>query len=109
MLIAASARISMFLAATMLAQTSSTAESETVIPPVVWEAVEMTTPNHGRMEIAEPGRYTVQFQSKETVTVHADCNEVAGTYAAENGDLDVTLILATLERCSSDSHGETFL
>jgi heat shock protein HslJ len=61
------------------------------------------------MGIAEPGRYTVQFQSKETVTVHADCNQVAGTYAAENGDLNITLILATLERCSSDSHGEPFL
>jgi heat shock protein HslJ len=109
MLASASTLTSMLLAAPVLILTPPTAESEIVIPPLVWEAVEMTASSSGPLEIAEPGRYTVQFQSEDTVVVHADCNQVAGTYAARNGDLDITLTLAILERCSSDQHGKSFL
>jgi heat shock protein HslJ len=109
MLAVVSTLISTLLVAPLFAQTPTAEESATIIPPVVWESVEMTPSNDGQLAIAEPARYTVQFHNKDTVLVRADCNQVAGTYTANDGVLDVSLNVATLALCSSDSHVEPFL
>ena len=110
MLAAASALPAILVAATLLAQTAPAAQSGIVIPPVVWELVEMTSSSNGRpLEIAGPERYTVQFQTNDTVSVRAGCNRVAGTYSAGDSVLDISLSVSTLVLCPSDIHGEPFL
>jgi heat shock protein HslJ len=109
MLAVASTLISMLLVAPLFAQTPTAGASATIIPPVVWESVEITTSNNGQLKIAEPARYTVQFHNNDTVLVRADCNQVVGTYTANDRVLDVRLNVATLAPCSSNSHGEPFL
>jgi heat shock protein HslJ len=80
-----------------------------MIPPVVWESVEITSSNNGQLVVAEPARYTVQFHNKDTVLVHADCNQAIGAYTANDGVLDVSLNVAALALCSSESHVGLFL
>jgi heat shock protein HslJ len=96
-------------AAPLLAQTPPASEVAPAIPPVVWELVEMDSPGHALQEIAEPERYTVQFQSKDRVAVRAGCHQVVGTYTPENGVLDVAVSDSTHEACLADSHSEPFL
>src|SRR5215203_5243503 len=108
MLAVASTLISMLLVAPLFTQTPTARESATILPPVVWESVEMTPSNDGQLEIPEPARYTVQFHNRDTVLVRADCNQIAGTYTANDGVLDVSLNVAPLALCSSDSHAEPF-
>ena len=109
MLATVSAIVSMLFVATLLAQATPASGAEPAIPPVVWELVELTAPSHGLLEIAEPGRYTVQFQAEARLVVEAGCNQVAGSYTAGNGVMDVSVSDSTLARCPSDSHSKPFL
>lgn len=109
MLAAAPALVLPLLTATLLAPTTPASGAEPAIPPVVWELVGVATSGNGLLEVAEPGRYTVQFQSEDTVTARAGCNRVAGTYTAADGVLDIALSVSNLARCPSDTHGASFL
>jgi heat shock protein HslJ len=109
LLAAAPALTSILVVSTLIAQTPPAVESETVIPPLVWELVEMTASRKGPLEIAGPERYSVQFQTNDTVSARAGCNRVAGTYSAGDSVLDISLSVSTLALCPSDTHGEPFL
>jgi heat shock protein HslJ len=109
MLAVVSTLISMLLVAPLFVQTPTGAGSVTIIPPIVWESVEITPSDDGELETADPGRYTVQFHNKDKVLVRADCNKIAGTYSANDGVLDVALNAATVTICSSESQAEAFV
>jgi heat shock protein HslJ len=111
MLAAASALISILLAATLLAQTPPRTGTEPPIPPVVWEPVEITAPSNGLPEIAELERYSVQFLPEGRLVAEAGCNQVIGIYTTGNDSLalDITLSDSTLAHCPSDVHSEQFL
>ena len=77
----------------------------TAIPPIVWSMTEFPTTG----PINEPGRYTVQFLEDGQISAHADCNWVAGAWAAADGVLDVTITRTTLAACPEDSLEQPFV
>jgi heat shock protein HslJ len=108
MLFKALALLSLFLGATPVAPTTPPSTGSSVIPPVKWELVELTGEDGKPVAVAEPGRYMVQFRPEGELAVVADCNQVAGTYEATDGDLVVTLTVSTLVLCPPDSWAEPF-
>lgn len=109
MLAAALVLLTKLLTAVPLAQATPISRAEPAIPPVVWELVAISSAGERAVEIDQPGRYVVQFQTEGRLAIDADCNRVAATYTAYDGILDVTLSVSTLALCPSDSHGEPFL
>lgn len=102
---AALALLSMLLVATPLAQ-ATPVPARTAIPPVVWELIEFSHSAADTVEIAEPSRYTLQFQPDGKLAIGADCNQAVGTYTAENGSLDINVTVSTLALCPPDSQAE---
>jgi heat shock protein HslJ len=111
MLATASTLISTLPASTLLAQTPSPTGTAPPIPPIVWELVEITAPSTGLSEIAEPERYSVQFLPQGSLVAEVGCNQVIGTYTAENNApaLDITLSDSALAHCPSNAQSELFL
>jgi heat shock protein HslJ len=108
MLFNAFALLSLFLVATPVAPATPPSTGFDVIPPVLWELVELTDEDGKSTEVAEPARYMVQFRPEGELAVVADCNQVAGTYEAANGDLEIMLGVSTLVLCPPDSQAEPF-
>jgi heat shock protein HslJ len=111
MLAAALALVSMLIAPNLLAQATPAFRTDPAIPPVVWELVEIAAPGNGLPEITDPERYTVQFLPGGRLVAEADCNQVMGTYTADNDvlALDITLSDSTFAQCPSGSHSKPFL
>ena len=109
MLAAALALVSMLIAPTLLAQATPASRSDSAIPPVVWELVEIAVPGNSLPEIAEPERYTVQFLPEGRLVAKAGCAQVIGTYTADNSVLEITLSNSTPGHCPTDSHSKPFL
>jgi heat shock protein HslJ len=95
------AAASLTMAAPARAQSISTPapSAQMPIPPIVWDLREFP----GVGQINEPGRYTVQFLDDGQISIHADCNWVAGLWTASDGALDITITRTTLAACPEDS------
>ena len=81
-------------------------------PPVVgtvWRWEGTTLSDGSRMAANDPSRYTLQFRSDSTVTVKADCNQVAGAYTLKGSSLTITLGPSTLAACPPDSQATVYL
>jgi len=81
-------------------------------PPVVgtvWRWEGTTLSDGSRMAANDPSRYTLEFHSDGTVTVKADCNQVAGAYTLKGSSLTITLGPSTLAACPPDSQADVYL
>jgi heat shock protein HslJ len=61
------------------------------------------------LSVADPTRYTLQFQAGGMLAIRADCNNVLGTYAVSGGQLTIELGPSTLVGCPPDSQADQFL
>jgi heat shock protein HslJ len=59
--------------------------------------------------VADPTRYTIQFQAGGTLAIRADCNNVLGSYTASASQLTIELGPSTLVACPPDSQADQFL
>src|SRR5262249_7121515 len=61
-------------------------------PPVVgtlWRWEKTTLTDGSRVQANDPSRYTIQFSNNGTVSVKADCNQVAGSYTLQGSNLTI--------------------
>src|SRR5262249_53710384 len=56
--------------------------------------------------VADPTRYTIQFQAGGMLAVRADCNNVLGSYTASGSQLSIELGPSTLVACPPDSQAD---
>jgi heat shock protein HslJ len=61
------------------------------------------------VSVADPTRYTVQFQAGGMLAIRADCNNVLGTYTVTGSQLTIELGPSTLVACPPDSQADQFL
>ncbi len=61
------------------------------------------------LKVADPASYTVTFNEDGTAAMKADCNQAAGSYVLDGGNLTLTVGPMTLAMCSAESLGEQFL
>jgi heat shock protein HslJ len=74
-----------------------------------WQWVSFTDPVE-QFDIADPENYTIAFNPDGTVNVKADCNNAAGTYAADDsGSLTIEIGPMTLAACPPDSRSDEFV
>ncbi len=74
-----------------------------------WQWAGLTTPLE-QTEIADPSRYTIQFNLDGTASIMADCNLVGATYSADAaGAITISLGPSTLALCPEDSQDQLFL
>lgn len=74
-----------------------------------WQWFATTSPTTST-SIADPTRYTVTFNTDNSLAIKADCNMVLGSYTAgEDGSLSILLGPSTLAACPEDSQAVEFL
>jgi heat shock protein HslJ len=59
--------------------------------------------------VADPTRYTINFQADGSLQIRADCNQVGGTYSVSGSSLTLQLGPSTLAACPPDSQADQFL
>jgi heat shock protein HslJ len=59
--------------------------------------------------VADPTRYTIEFQPGGTLAIRADCNNVLGSYTMSGSQLNIELGPSTLVGCPPDSQADQFL
>jgi heat shock protein HslJ len=59
--------------------------------------------------VADPTRYTINFQADNSLQIRADCNQVGGTYSVSGSNLTLQLGPSTLAACPPDSQVDQFL
>lgn len=83
-----------------------------VIPELVgtvWEWTRFTTPVD-TTEIADPTRYTIQFEDDGSAFIKADCNNVVATYTTDDtGAITIVPGPSTLAMCPEDSQDTLFV
>ena len=91
-----------------LAEGSAEQPAAPSLTGATWEWVSMTTPTE-TITVADPTRYTVQFNEDGTAAVGADCNSVGATYTAgDDGTIAITLGASTMMACPEDSQADVF-
>ena len=73
-----------------------------------WQWVGFTSPVE-QFKLDQPGNYLVTFQEDGTVAIKADCNNVGGSYTADDSSLEIKLGPMTTAACPPDSRGEQFV
>jgi heat shock protein HslJ len=63
----------------------------------------------GSTTVADPTRYTINFQADGSLQIRADCNQVGGTYTVSGSSLTLHLGPSTLVACPPDSQVDQFL
>lgn len=78
---------------------------------IVWQWTTLTE-RHGAeptvTEVPDPASFTIVFRADGTFTGQADCNQIAGSYAA-GSDFTITLGPATTAYCGEDSLDQRYL
>jgi heat shock protein HslJ len=72
-----------------------------------WQATQAS--NGSSTVVADPTRYTINFQADNSLQIRADCNQVGGTYSASGSSLMLQLGPSTLAACPPDSQADQFL
>lgn len=74
----------------------------------VWQWTGTTTPVE-QIAVADPSRYTIQFNEDGSANIKADCNVVLGQYTTDDaGAITITLGPTTLVACPEDSQDQVF-
>ena len=71
-----------------------------------WIAFEDTA---GRVEIKDPASFRVTFNTDASLAVAADCNNAAGSYQGEGGNLTIEIGPVTLAACAPESRSQQFI
>ena len=71
-----------------------------------WIAYEDTA---GRVEIEDPASYRATFNTDASLAIAADCNNAAGSYQGEGGDLTIEIGPVTLAACGQESRSQQFI
>ncbi|MEI8083681.1 MAG: META domain-containing protein, partial [Actinomycetes bacterium] len=71
-----------------------------------WTAFEDTA---GRLEIKEPAKYRASFNTDASLAVAADCNNAAGSYQGEGGNLTIDIEPVTRAACTPESRSQQFI
>ncbi len=97
-------------AQTPAAPAETTAQATALVGPVwQWQKFVDVATGKNTMDVKNPADYTVTFRDDRTVAMKADCNQAAGTYAADGAKLTINVGPVTLAACGPDSVGEEFL
>ena len=77
----------------------------------VWEWVGTVYNDDRHVAVADPRKYTVQFQGDETLHVKADCNQKGGSYStsAEDRRLSIEITHSTMAACPEGSLENAFV
>ncbi len=73
-----------------------------------WEWVGTITPVE-KVEVSDPGRYTIRLTDDGKVQARVDCNRGGGTYVISEGKLSFGPLLSTRMACPADSLDGLFL
>ena len=97
--------VMMVLAACAPAGTSTQA-----ITGIVWQwtAMQETVPA-SQSVVPDPENYTILFNTDGSVTIKADCNQVAGTYTLSGSSLTIQLGASTMAFCGEASQDTIYL
>ena len=71
-----------------------------------WIAFEDTA---GRVEIEDPTSFRATFNTDASLAIAADCNNAAGSYQGEGGDLTIEIGPVTLADCGQESRSQQFI
>ena len=63
----------------------------------------------GRYEIGDPASYRATFNTAASLAIAADCNNAAGSYQGEGGDLTIEIGPVTLADCGQESRSQQFI
>lgn len=74
----------------------------------VWKWTSFQSPVE-QFDVEMPEKYTLEFDTEGRVAVGADCNRAAGTYTAEEGNLQIVMGPMTLAACPEDSRSDAFI
>ena len=74
-----------------------------------WTLRSIETPALGLVAPASSASYTVAFQEGGKLSVRADCNQCAGTYAISGDSLQVGALACTKAFCGASSYDAAFL
>jgi heat shock protein HslJ len=72
-----------------------------------WQATQQA--NGTSTVVADPTRYTINFQADGSLQIRADCNQVGGSYTVSGSNLTLQLGPSTLAACPPDSQVDQFL
>jgi len=72
-----------------------------------WQSTQAT--NGASIAVADPTRYTINFQADDSLQIWADCNQVGGTCSVSGSSLMLQLGPSTLAACPPDSQVDQFL
>jgi heat shock protein HslJ len=72
-----------------------------------WQSTQASTGTS--TSVADPTRYTINFQADGSLQIRADCNQVGGTYTVSSSNLMLALGPSTLAACPPDSQADQFL
>lgn len=73
-----------------------------------WQWVAFTNPVE-EFEVESPESYVITFNADGTLAIQADCNNVAGSYTADDSSLTIEPGPTTLAACPEGSRGEQFV
>lgn len=73
----------------------------------VWQWQGTTTPVE-EIKVADPSRYTIQFNADGTAGIKNDCNSVGATYTVDGQKIEIKLGPTTLMACPPDSQDALF-
>jgi heat shock protein HslJ len=88
---------------------STAAPASTTLQGPVWQWQGSQYNNDTKATPDDPSRYTIRFADDGTVSIRADCNQVGGTFEADQGSLTITLGPSTLKACPEDSLDSEYL
>jgi heat shock protein HslJ len=74
-----------------------------------WQWQSTQASNGSSTVVADPTRYTINFQADNSLQIRADCNQVGGTYSVSGSSLTLNLGPSTLAACPPDSQVDQFL
>lgn len=94
--------------ATFAAATSAASSASSLVGSV-WRWIASYYSNETATVVDDPAKYTLEFGEDGRVRVVADCNTLAGTYQATNGQLKLELNATTLAVCGEASLAGKFV
>lgn len=94
--------------ATFTAATTAASSASSLVGSV-WRWIASYYSNETATVVDDPAKYTLEFGEDGRVRVVADCNTLAGTYEATNGQLKLELDTTTLAVCGEASLAGKFV
>jgi heat shock protein HslJ/uncharacterized protein YraI len=77
---------------------------------ITWQWGELVeTDPASQSVVPDPENYTITFREDGSAEIQADCNQVGGTYALENGDFQIVLGPTTTAFCGDESLDQQYL